>query len=74
MAMPRTDFSSIQKAIQDAFDTYWRVKEGKRQSGENEKDRRTSRRYRKDNKNCRRLINRKSTTINQFERFTFPPK
>jgi len=38
-AIPKIDFGSVQKAISDAFETYWRVKEGKRQSGENEKDR-----------------------------------
>jgi hypothetical protein len=35
----RTDFSSIQKAIQDAFDTYWKVKENKADRGERVKDR-----------------------------------
>jgi hypothetical protein len=37
--MARTDFGSIQKAIQDAFDTYWRVKENKADRGERVKDR-----------------------------------
>ena len=37
--LPRVDFSSIQQAIQDAFDTYWKVREGREQRGENEKNR-----------------------------------
>ena len=38
-AIPKIDFGSVQKAIQDAFDTYWRVKENKADRGERKKDR-----------------------------------
>lgn len=38
-SIPKTDFSSIQSAIQDAFNTYWAVRNQREQRGENEKDR-----------------------------------
>jgi len=37
--MARIDFSSLQSAIQQAFDTYWRVREGRQGREENEKER-----------------------------------
>jgi len=40
--LPRMSFSSIQQAIQEAFDTYWKVREGREQRGENEKNRQSA--------------------------------
>lgn len=37
--MARMDFGSIQKAIDDAFQTYWRVRESREARGESEKER-----------------------------------